>query len=270
MTTALESALDAKPVLTISGAGKTYVTAKGDEVPALEPVDTVIREGEFVSLIGPSGCGKTTLLKMCAGLISTTGGSITFRDTNSQIKPGQFGMVFQSPALLPWRSLVANVTLPAEILGRPKAKMRKRAQELLELVQLKGRETRYPGELSGGMQQRVGIARSLIDDPEVLFMDEPFGALDAMTREDLNMQLQDIHMKQQTTVMFVTHSIHEAALLSDRVLVFSDGPGRILADVKIDLPRPRTIETMTSNAFVEVENRLRRLLTGRDELGVEQ
>ena len=159
------------------------------------------------------------------------------------------------------------MTLPAEILGRPKNQARARARELLSLVQLDDKESRYPGELSGGMQQRVGIARSLIDDPEVLFMDEPFGALDAMTREDLNMQLQSVHMEQNTTVLFVTHSIHEAALLSDRVLVFSAGPGRVLADVKIDLPRPRTLETMSSPEFVEFEGRLRTILTEQVEQG---
>ena len=257
----LTKSADKQAAIRIDGAAKTYISAAGAHVEALAPVDTVINEGEFVSLIGPSGCGKTTLLKMCAGLVPATSGSITFRDTGKQIHPGQFGMVFQSPALLPWRSLLANVTLPAEVLGRPKKAARERARELLSLVQLDGKEARYPGELSGGMQQRVGIARSLIDDPEMLFMDEPFGALDAMTREDLNMQLQSVHMHQKTTVLFVTHSIHEATLLSDRVLVFSAGPGRILADVTIDLPRPRRLETMVSREFVETEDLLRKILT---------
>ncbi len=249
-------------VLNIRDVAKTYFTADG-AYHALEPVTAKIHEGEFVSLVGPSGCGKTTMLKMCAGLLNPTQGSLHFRDTGSGVVPGSFGMVFQSPALLPWRTVLDNVLLPVEIRKLRKRDYLDRAMELLSFVNLAGAEKKYPGELSGGMQQRASIARSLILDPDILFMDEPFGALDAMTRDELNVELQRVQIEQNKTVVFVTHGISEAIFLSNRVVVFSAGPGRVIADIEIDLPRPRPLEIEHTPEFGVLESEIRGLLNHR-------
>ncbi len=248
----------ARVALRIRGAGKTFRQRSGLASVALQPVTTNILEGQFVSLVGPSGCGKTTLLKMCAGLASTSQGDITFGETAQPVSPGSYGMVFQAPALLPWRTVVENILLPADILGLPAEQARRRAIELLQLVQLSSSPDKYPRELSGGMQQRVSIARALLHDPSILFMDEPFGALDAMTREELNLALQDIQQAQGKTVLFVTHDIDEAVLLSDRVLVFAGTPGRLVDDVLIDLPRPRALASRKEPGFHAAAERIRK------------
>lgn len=254
-------------VLTAEEVEKRYLSKDGSEKQALSGSNFSIAEGEFVSLVGPSGCGKTTLLKICAGLIDPTAGCVTYRDTGRPVQPGTFGMVFQSPALLPWRTVRQNILLPRQILRTGAAATDDRVDELLELVQLPTSGKSFPGELSGGMQQRVAIARSLIHDPEVLFMDEPFGALDAMTREELNDSVQDIHMRSNKTVLFVTHDIAEAVFLADRVFVMSAGPGRVVEEIHVDVPRPRTIESRTSESFRAAEARIRELLYAPREPG---
>ncbi|MGE3620232.1 MAG: ABC transporter ATP-binding protein [Acidimicrobiia bacterium] len=195
--------------------------------------------GEFVSLVGQSGCGKTTLMKICAGLLEPSGGSLAYRGRPGGPVPAEMGIVFQAPALLPWRNVLKNVLLPTQILGGDVRAARSRAMDLLDLMRLDGASRKYPSELSGGMQQRVAIARALVHDPDILFMDEPFGALDALTRDSMGAHLQTVHMEHRKTVVFVTHSIEEAVLLSDRVLVMSKDPGRIIADIPIEIPRPR-------------------------------
>lgn len=251
-------------VLRIQGAAKTYASKSGPSI-ALLPVTTEIRAGEFISLVGPSGCGKTTLLKMCAGLIKPSAGTITFGDTGKSIAPGEFGFVFQAPALLPWRTVLSNVVLSADILGLDRAAAMERARGLLATVRLAGVEEKYPRELSGGMQQRAAIARALLHDPDILFMDEPFGALDAMTREDLNMELQRISRKQHKTILFVTHDIEEAVLLSDRVLALSSGPGRLVETVNIALPYPRSMAVKGDPEFRQAVAKIRALLN-REEI----
>jgi NitT/TauT family transport system ATP-binding protein len=227
-------------------------------------VTETIAPTEFVSFVGPSGCGKTTLLKMAAGLIEPTQGSILFRDTGRTISPGAYGFVFQNAALLPWRTVLENVMLPADILGLPLQAARARANQLLELVHLGRAVSSYPNQLSGGMQQRASIARALMHDPEVLFMDEPFGALDAMTREQLNMELQRISVVQKKTVLFVTHDIEEAVLLSDRVFVFSRGPGQLVSTLALDIPRPRQLLCKADPRFLEAVAKIRDLLERGD------
>jgi NitT/TauT family transport system ATP-binding protein len=252
------------PVLSIRTAGKSYRSTAGHLSPALLPVTQSIAPAEFVSFVGPSGCGKTTLLKMAAGLIQPTQGSIQYRDTGRGIQPGAYGFVFQGAALLPWRTVLENVMLPAVILGLPRRQSRDRALHLLDLVHLGRVASSYPNQLSGGMQQRASIARALLHDPEVLFMDEPFGALDAMTREELNMELQRISLDQRKTVLFVTHDIEEAVLLSDRVFVFSRGPGQLVSTLQIDMRRPRRLSDKSDPAFVRAVTEIRTLLDRGD------
>jgi NitT/TauT family transport system ATP-binding protein len=194
---------------------------------------------------------------MCAGLVKPTSGAITFGASGHPVQPGGYGIVFQAAALLPWRTVMENVLLPAVILALPMQAARARAARLLDLVQLSHAADKYPRELSGGMQQRVSIARSLLHDPDILFMDEPFGALDAMTREGLNLALQNIQQDQGKTIVFVTHDIDEAVLLSDRVLVFSGDPGRLCADVNIALMRPRTMASKKQTEFYQAADFIR-------------
>lgn len=253
------------PVLEAKGVSKIYRSQAGEDAVAVRDVDMRIGAGEFVSLVGPSGCGKTTLMKMCAGLLGATAGRISYQGTGRPIQPGRSGVVFQTASLLPWRTILENVRLPAEVLKLDLARAEARARELLRLTGLTGVESRFPGELSGGMQQRASICRALVHDPEVLFMDEPFGALDAMTREELNMLLQEVHMREHKTVLFITHSIQEAVLLSDRVLVMSSSPGRLVADFEIALPRPRTVEVMAGREFTELALRVRKDLVHHKE-----
>jgi NitT/TauT family transport system ATP-binding protein len=245
------------PVL-IEGRGvrKTYRTQDG-EVETLKPLDFSIRAGEFVSVIGPSGCGKSTLMKMVAGLLPISGGELLLSNQPVRGPQTNVGIVFQSALLLPWRRVIDNILLQAEIRNLPMQAARTRAEQLIEMAGLKGFENKYPWQLSGGMQQRVAILRALLHDPPVLLMDEPFGALDAMTRERMNLELQRIWMAAGKTVLLITHSIPEAIFLSDRVFVMSERPGRIAAVYDIELPRPRTLDVMGNEQFAGYARTLR-------------
>jgi NitT/TauT family transport system ATP-binding protein len=236
-----------KTFLSIRELRKTYRTRDG-ELEALGSVSFDVYPQEFVSIVGPSGCGKTTLLKVIAGLLPKTSGEIIV-DRENFDPSREVGFVFQKPLLLHWRKVLDNVLLPIEILKLDRKKYTKRAMELLELVGLKGFENRYPNELSGGMQQRVSIARALIHDPKLILMDEPFGALDAITREKMNFELMRIWSEAQKTILFITHEINEAVFLSDRVIVLSARPSRMLDCFDIELPRPRTLELKTTPEF---------------------
>lgn len=238
------------------GVRKVYSTQDGD-VETLRPLDFEVREGEFVSIVGPSGCGKSTLLKMVAGLLPISGGSLELAGRAIKGPQTDVGIVFQSALLLPWRSVLQNILIQAEIRGLAMDAARKRAMELIEMAGLKGFENKYPWQLSGGMQQRVAILRALLHDPPLLLMDEPFGALDAMTREKMNLELQRLCMAARKTVLLITHSIPEAVFLSDRVLVMSERPGTIAATYTIDLPRPRSLDVMSSEAFAAYARTLR-------------
>jgi len=236
-----------KTLLSIRNVKKIFKTQEG-ELEALGDVTFDVYPEEFVSIVGPSGCGKTTLLKILAGLLVKSAGEIEVDAENFDITR-EVGFVFQKPLLLHWRKVLDNVLLPIEILRMDKASIRKRAEELLDLVGLKGFENSYPNELSGGMQQRVSIARALIHDPKLLLMDEPFGALDAITRERMNLELLRIWQEAKKTILFVTHGISEAIFLSDRGIVLSARPSRMVQALDIRLPRPRTLEVRTSPDF---------------------
>ncbi|MBX9823581.1 MAG: ABC transporter ATP-binding protein [Xanthobacteraceae bacterium] len=234
-------------VVNVVNVSKTF-----KNVCAVEDVSFQVRAHEFVSIVGPSGCGKSTLLRIVAGLISASGGTVDLRGRALNGPASDMGMVFQSPVLLPWRTALENVSFVAEMRGDPAAKHRARAMDLLELAGLSGFERRYPHELSGGMQQRVAICRSLLLNPSIILMDEPFGALDIITRERMGFELQKIWSVSRNTVLLVTHSITEAVLLSDKILVMSARPGRIAEVVDVDLPRPRDRSTLSDPAFIKL------------------
>jgi NitT/TauT family transport system ATP-binding protein len=242
----------------IAGVSKSYRTARGGEVQALSEIDLSITAGEFVSIVGPSGCGKSTLLMLISGLIPASSGTITVGGQPVKGAVGNVAIVFQRDVLLDWRSVLANVLLPVEIKKLDAATHRQKAHDLLRSVGLAEFEDKYPGELSGGMRQRVAICRALVQDPGLLLMDEPFGALDALTREQMNLDLQRMWLRDRNTVLFITHSIEEAVLLSDRVVVMSSRPGRIADIVVNDLPRPRGAHTRSEARFVEHVERIRR------------
>jgi NitT/TauT family transport system ATP-binding protein len=234
----------------------------GKRVEALRDIALAIARGEFISLIGPSGCGKSTLLRIVGDLITPTGGTVTVND-----KPARrarldrdYGMVFQAPVLFDWRTVQKNVELPLEIIGMDRRGREAKAREMLELVELADFGAQRPWQLSGGMQQRVAIARALALDPAILLMDEPFGALDEMTRERMNLELHRIWARTGTTVIFVTHSIPEAVFLSTRVVVMSPRPGRITKIVSIDLPRDRTVETREMERYFQLVTQVREAL----------
>ena len=231
-------------------------------VYALADIDVAVGRGEFVSLIGPSGCGKTTLLRVIADLERQTAGAITVNGVSAEDarKGRAYGYVFQAPALYPWRTVIRNVTLPLEIMGLAKAERAARAVKYLEMVGLTGFERKFPWQLSGGMQQRVSIARALCFEPELLLMDEPFGALDEITRDHLNEQLLRLWEKTGKTVIFVTHSIAEAVYLSSRIVVMSPRPGRILEIIDCDLPKGRTLDARETPQFLDIAQRVRRAL----------
>jgi NitT/TauT family transport system ATP-binding protein len=214
-------------------------------VEALRDIYLEVADGEFVAVVGRSGCGKSTLLRLVSGLLPASAGEVTVSGERVTKPRRDIAMMFQKPALLPWRSVLDNVLLPVQIFGWRKAAHRQRAHELLELTGLSGFEKRLPHELSGGMQQRVALCRSLIANPRVMLMDEPFSALDALTREELSGELQRVHMELSTTIIFVTHSIDEAVLLADRVVVLSSRPGQIREVLDIKIPRPRTLGRTT-------------------------
>jgi NitT/TauT family transport system ATP-binding protein len=238
------------------GVSKTYQTKDGP-VESLKPLDFSIREGEFISVVGPSGCGKSTLLKMVAGLLPISGGMLTLAGKPINGPQKDVGIVFQSAVLLAWRTVLKNILLQAEMRHMPKDQALAKAQQLIEMAGLKGFENKYPWQLSGGMQQRASICRALLHDPSVLLMDEPFGALDAMTREKMNLELQRIWSASKKTVLLITHSIPEAVFLSDRVIVMSERPGSIAAIYDIDLPRPRTLDMMGSPEFAVYAKKVR-------------
>jgi NitT/TauT family transport system ATP-binding protein len=227
------------------------------EVEALRPLDFDIGAGEFVAVVGPSGCGKSTLLKMVAGLLKASGGALRIGGRAVDGPRTDVGMVFQNALLLPWRRVLDNILLQAEIRGLPMPAARERAAALIAMAGLGGFERKYPWQLSGGMQQRVAILRALLHDPPLLLMDEPFGALDAMTREKMNLELQRIWMGSAKTVLLITHSIPEAIFLADRVFAMTERPGAIAAVYDIELPRPRSLDMMGSEAFAGYARALR-------------
>ena len=255
------------PIVRLEGVGLHYRTANGDLLEAVRKADLEIAAGEFVSLIGPSGCGKTTILKLISNLLAPTQGRILVQgEPPSEAKRRrQFGFVFQDSVLLPWRTVMENATLLLEIVGIERDRMASKVTELLGLVGLRGFEGRYPHELSGGMRQRVSMVRALSLDPAILLMDEPFGALDEMTRDRMNMELLRIWEATGTTIVFVTHSIPEAVFLSQRVVVMSARPGQIKEIVPIDLPRPRQVQVKDSVPFIGYTRRIRDLINGMGE-----
>ncbi len=239
---------------------KTYRTRRGDLVHALQDITLAVGENELMTLVGASGCGKSTLLKLVAGLTPPTRGAIHIGDTPVRGPFPDVGFVFQQPVLLPWRSVLDNVLFSVEMLGLEPRQYRKQAGDLLELTGLSGFETKYPRELSGGMQQRVAICRALLPDPSLLLMDEPFGALDAMTREEMSLELLRIWDERRKTILFVTHSIPEAILLADRVVVMTPRPGRVARIISIDLPRPRTMDMEFDPRFKAASDEVRGLI----------
>jgi NitT/TauT family transport system ATP-binding protein len=249
-----------EPFIHLAGVRKIYRT-RGEDFLAVSEATFDVDAGELVSLVGPSGCGKTTLLKILAGLHSHESGEVRIGSATQPFDPGRdVGMVFQQPLLLKWRRIIDNVLLPAEILGLPMAQSRARARDLIALVGLKGAEDKFPYELSGGMQQRAAIARALIHDPNLILMDEPFGALDALTREKMNLELLRIWREAKKTIVFVTHGISEAVFLGTRVVVLTAGPARMADNFRIELPHPRTLDIKTGEKFGEYSRRIYRLL----------
>ena len=242
--------------ISVRELSKSYPSRNGC-VHALQQITFSVKEGEFVAVVGPSGCGKSTLLKILAGLLPPSKGEACLRGIPIKGPRRDIGVVFQSPVLLPWRSVLENVLLPVDVQRLGGDRYRKVALELLSLVGLQEFAHCYPRELSGGMQQRVAITRALIHDPAMLLMDEPFGALDAMTREQMNLELQRIWLERKKTVVFITHSIPEAVFLADRVLVMSARPGRIMDAVTVDIPRPRLLEAMNLPEFCAMVSSLR-------------
>jgi NitT/TauT family transport system ATP-binding protein len=261
----LSATLQVRPAcVEVRGGGKTYPSRRG-EVVALQDVTLSIEDGEFVSLLGPSGCGKSTLLKCVAGLEELTGGKLLVRGQAVDGPPLGLGMVFQRDLLLDWRTVLDNVLIMAEFQGLDRREQRPRAVALLERFGLGKFVDRHPWELSGGMRQRAAICRALLTEPQILLMDEPFGALDAMTRDDLNVELTRIWQTARRTVLFVTHSIAEAIFLSDRVVVMSPSPGRVREVVRIDLPRPRPLAVQGTPEFATYVTHLRGVFA---EIGV--
>jgi NitT/TauT family transport system ATP-binding protein len=260
--TARTEARPTAPVVRIVAVDKTFTRGDHAVTKALEGIDLEVGQGEFVSLIGPSGCGKSTLLRIVGDLISPSSGTVTVNGKSAEQarRDRDYGMVFQAPVLFDWRTVEDNVKLPLEILGQSAAARTARAREMLELVELGDFLRHHPYQLSGGMQQRVAIARALAFQPSILLMDEPFGALDEMTRERMNGEVLRIWERTRTTILFVTHSIPEAVFLSSRVVVMSARPGRITKIVDIDLPRPRNEDTRESRRYFELVTQVREAL----------
>ena len=249
-----------EPFIHLAGVSKVYGRGRNAH-PAISDATFDVLPGELAALVGPSGCGKSTLLKILAGLHPHDQGVVRIGSATHPFDPARdIGMVFQAPLLLKWRRILDNVLLPAELLGLPMAAARARARELLALVGLAGNESKYPYELSGGMQQRAAIARALVHDPKLVLMDEPFGALDALTREKMNLELLRIWKESGKTIVFVTHGISEAVFLGSRVIVLTAGPARMADDFEIDLPHPRTLDIKTHEAFGVYTRRIYKLL----------
>ena len=241
---------------------RVFASRDGDDIVALEDVSLEIAQNAFVCLVGPSGCGKSTLLRLVAGLVPVTSGAITISGVAVTEPRADIGIVFQAPTLLPWATVLDNILFPLRMMERIAPDSRDRAMDLIRLVGLDGFENRYPRELSGGMQQRAAICRALVHDPAILLMDEPFGALDALTREELTLELLRIWSERPKTVVFVTHSISEATLLADRVVVMSPRPGRVVEIVDVALPRPRDFDMQGHPAFQSCAHRVRGRIFG--------
>jgi NitT/TauT family transport system ATP-binding protein len=260
-----------RAVVEVREVSRRFATA-GEPVQALESIDLSLGPGEFASLVGPSGCGKSTLLNIVGGLLGPSGGEARVNGRRVTGPPEEVGMMLQTPVLLEWRSARANVLLPIDVHGGRRARKSadQRASELLRLVGLEGFEDRYPGELSGGMQQRVAICRMLIADPEVLLLDEPFGALDELTRERMDVELARIVEATSKAAILVTHNIQEAVFMADRVYAMTARPGRIAGVVEVDIPRPRSLELLTTEGFQRLCREVRSLLDlGAGERSVE-
>jgi len=248
-------------VIEAKGVGKTYSAARAP-VRALDGISLAIPEGRFVSLVGPSGCGKSTLLQILAGLVPMSEGDVRIDDQQMTApRPDKIAVVFQDATLMPWKTALANVLFPLELQGVAADDRRRRAHDMLDLVGLADFRDRYPHELSGGMKQRVAIARGLAQNPRIMLMDEPFGSLDEQTRTKMGHELLEIWRKTGKTVFFITHSLTEALFLSDVVLVMSHRPGRILEEIEVELPRPRTYDMIGSEPFGRARNRIWRLIT---------
>jgi NitT/TauT family transport system ATP-binding protein len=252
----------------LAGVNMAFTSSGGTRTVALEGIDLSIAPGEFISLIGPSGCGKSTLLRIVADLIEPTAGTVQVngKPAHRARLDRDYGMVFQAPVLFDWRTVEANVRLPLEVMDIDKSTRERRVKEMLDLVELGGFARHYPHQLSGGMQQRVAIARALGFEPALLLMDEPFGALDEMTRERLNAEVLRIWAQTGTTIIFVTHSIPEAVFLSTRVVVMTARPGRIADVIDIDLPQPRMDETRESERYFELVTQVRERLRGHAQI----
>ena len=254
------------PFIELREVTKTYLTLQQETLLTLQDISFEVGQGEFVSIVGASGCGKTTLLKIVAGLIPHDG-EVWVRGVPVKGPRRDIGFVFQQPVLLPWRTVLENTLLPIEVMGLDPSRYEQLAREILQTVGLSEFVDKYPFELSGGMQQRVSITRALVHEPDVLLMDEPFGALDAMTREALNLELLRIWSEHQKTVLFVTHSISEAIFLSDRVVALTPRPGRIADTISVNLPRPRCLEVIQTREFGRLAKHIRSLLGIREEVG---
>jgi NitT/TauT family transport system ATP-binding protein len=256
----------AAPTIVCRSVSKVFETIEGERIHALAHIDLTVAEGEFVSVVGPSGCGKSTLLRLIAGTLGASAGEILLRGSPVTGPRRDIGIVFQTATLLPWRNVLQNTLLPVDVQGLDKKTYSERAHSLLHMVGLDGFERKYPSELSGGMQQRVSITRALVHDPAVLLMDEPFGALDALTREQMNLDLQRIWVASGKTVFLITHSISEAVFLADRVLVMSQRPGSIVAEFKVDFERPRALDVMGAPEFGRLITRIRHKLSATGAL----
>ncbi len=246
----------------LAHTGKTFRGRDGAEVEALRDVSLSVADGEFVAIVGASGCGKSTLLRLVAGLVPASTGTVTLQGQAVTAPREDTAMVFQAPTLLPWADVLRNVTFPLRLMGKAGSDTEDRARALLATAGLKGFETKLPSELSGGMQQRVAICRALLQNPRVLLMDEPFGALDALTREEMSLELLRLWGERRMAVIFVTHSIPEAVLLADRVVVMSPRPGRIADIVEVGLPRPRSFDQEGSDEFQRCARRIRDRIFG--------
>jgi NitT/TauT family transport system ATP-binding protein len=257
-----------KVLLRAEELSMAYNGAHGPIV-ALDKISLQVCPGEFVCIVGASGCGKTTLLRILGGLLAPTQGRVILGDEPIRTPGRRIGFVFQKANLMPWRTVLANVMLPLEIAGIPTEEAKVRARALIELVGLKGQEEVYPRQLSGGMQQRVVLARALVHHPTLLLLDEPFGALDALTRERMNLELQRIWLSRRPTVIMVTHSIAEAVFLADRVLVMKGPPGHISKEISVDLPRPRTLQMMSYERFAALAGQVRQTIGVLADNGVE-
>ena len=264
-TAAAASAASTETLIDIDGVGKTFTGQDGESIVALEGTDLNIGRGEFLSIVGPSGCGKSTLLNLVAGLLETTMGEVRIDGTRVDGPYTDLGFAFQNDLLLDWRTVLRNVLLQCDMRGIDSRKHEPRARELLKSVGLEGFEDKRPFELSGGMRQRVALCRALLLDPPMLLMDEPFGALDALTREQMQSDLLDMWQESQKTVLFITHSISEAVFLSDRIVVMSARPGKVREIIDVDIPRPRDLSVRDSADFGAIVHRVRLLF---QEMGV--